>query len=201
MNNARPLSLNEVQNIFSQVLHDFIGHFTPFSAGMEILTDLQDPVWDLIQSAKNQMYAQINLIRFLFRQGIGTNKEAQSVLKTYMEHEKITINGCIRCFPKVTAGLALWLSKQVYGNSTPHLFIKESSISIQADHVRQDAQSEDKTLISGQSINSPREGYALYLFHLAYLENVCFSVKRNATHLSVQWEWAENNRPCKHPSK
>jgi len=201
MDTKRFLSITEVQYIFSQVLHDFISHFTPFSAGMEMLTSLQDPVWDLIQDAKNQMYAQINLIRFLFGQGAGTNKESQGVLKKYMEHENISITGSINCCPKLVCGLALWLSKQVYGHGPSFLFIGEKSASIQADHVRQDAQDEDNVLTSGTSIDSPKEGYALYLFHLAYLERLDLHVHRTATRLSVQWEQAENNKHCIHPSK
>lgn len=186
MNPEKCLSLNAVQNIFAQVLHDFISHFTPLSAGMEMLTSLQDPAWHVIQESKNQMYAQINLIRFLFGPGMGTNKEAQNLTKQYMEHTNISIDGSIGCYPKITAGLALWMSKQVYG-STSRLYIDNKGLSIQSEYVRQDA-AEDAALLTGQCIHSPRIGYALYLFHLTQMEKINLSVHRNPTHLSVQWE-------------
>ena len=184
------LSIKEVQNIFSQVLHDFISHFTPLSSGMEMITSLQDPIWTLIQSSKNKIYAQINLIRFVFGPGSSTNQEAQTLLKKYMEHMHISITGSIQCHPKIICGLSLWLSKNAYSHHPFRLHINEESISIHADHVRQDAKKEDIILMNGSAIDNPGEGYALYLFHLLRMEKIRLCAQRNTNHLTVHWSKA-----------
>jgi len=190
MESQHPLSIKEVQNIFAQVLHDFISHFTPLSSGMEMITSLQDPIWTLIQSSKNQIYAQINLIRFVFGPGSSTNQETQTLLKQYMEHMNVSITGSIQSHPKIVCGLSLWMTKNAYGHHPLRLCISKDSISIHADHVRQDAEKEDIILMHGSTIHNPREGYALYLFHLSCMEKIRLCVQRHSNHLTVHWSKA-----------
>ncbi len=183
-----PLSINALQHLVSQILHDLITHFTSFSLGVDHITSLQDPMWQTVHKAKNQMYEQINLVRYLFMSGMGVGKDAQALLHSYVAGINIEIKGTIDQHPRMTCGLAWWLSKQIYGSKTGQIVIQKNCLSIHADHVRQDVGNEDTILETGQPSANPREGVAWYVFHLASLADQSLSVHRQDRQLSIHWK-------------
>lgn len=182
-------SLDEIQLLFSQVLHDLISPFSSLSAGMDIVTHSQDEIWDLVNQAKHQLYIQLILSRCIFSYGEGSYAEGEKLIVQYAESLEIGIQGKMpEQIPlKLCVGLAFWLIKQAKprsdnilswekGNYLLHLSGSGVKKNLKEEHVLQD----------GALTQSPQESYAMYLYRLLRHYGYKANTNRTSDSLSLK---------------
>lgn len=158
-------SIQEVQFLVSQILHDFISHFTAISTGLDMPLHMAKEIFPMLLLSRQQLNAYLNVMRYLFSQGDGSDQTSTDMVTAYGDSLGITITGQAEKNHKIITGLTLWAIKQVQARSQTHISRTNYSIHIHSHSLKPELC--DVTVLLGtNTIKGPRDSLSAYLARL-----------------------------------
>lgn len=181
--------MKDTQFLLSQVLHDLISPFTSLSAGLDILSETNGEIWQLIKSSRDQLYNQLILFRFIFNYTEGSCEEAKQILFTFSSYANslgIKIEGDLSSLPKITICLGLWMIKQCRPRTGGTLYLDKSPYFLQlvSNYILPPTH-EENVLQNGASEQIIKESYAAYAYRLLLMYEKKASIQRTPESVSI----------------
>ena len=157
--------IQEIQFLVSQILHDFISHFTAISTGLDMPLHMAKEIFPMLLHSRQQLNAYLNVMRYLFSQGNGSDHSGTDMITAYGTSLGITITGHGEHHNKIITGLTLWAIKQVQARSQTRISRTNNTIHIDSPCLKPHLC--DVTVLLGQTnIKSPRDSLSAYLARL-----------------------------------
>jgi hypothetical protein len=167
MSNPMPKDalIQEIQFLVSQILHDFISHFTAISTGLDMPLHMAKEIFPMLLHSRQQLNAYLNVMRYLFSQGNGADHSGTDMMTAYGASLGITITGHSDRHNKIITGLTLWAIKQVQARSQTCISRTHHAIHIHSPCLKPNVF--DVSILLGQTnIKSPRDSFSAYLARL-----------------------------------
>ena len=156
--------IQEIQFLVSQILHDFISHFTAISTGLDMPLHMAKEIFPMLLHSRQQLNAYLNVMRYLFSQGNGSDS-GTDMITAYGTSLGITITGHCAHHNKIITGLTLWAIKQVQARSQTCISLTNDAIHIHSPCLKPHLC--DISVLLGQAnIKSPRDSLSAYLARL-----------------------------------
>ena len=155
----------EIQFLVSQILHDFISQFTAISTGLDMPLHMAKEIFPMLLHSRQQLNSYLNVMRYLFSQGDGADKQSTDMITTYGQSLGITITGHADRNSKIITGLTLWAIKQVQARSQTTIVRTYDRIHIRSNSL-QPKRCDVSVLLGEDSIKSPRDSLSGYLVRL-----------------------------------
>lgn len=166
----------EMQYLVSQILHDFISHFTAISTGLDMPVHMAPEIFPMLLQSRQQLNAYLNVLRYMFSQGDGSDRQGTDMITAYGHTLGIVILGHSSSHRKIITGLTLWAMKQVHGKSNTTITRQEKSIHMQSLALK--TQGLDTRVLFGQEpCTNPRDSFAAYVARLVEQEGVGLSIE------------------------
>jgi hypothetical protein len=157
--------IQEIQFLVSQILHDFISHFTAISTGLDMPLHMAKEIFPMLLHSRQQLNAYLNVMRYLFSQGNGSDHSGTDMITAYGTSLGISITGHSDHHSKIITGLTLWAIKQVQARSQTCVSRTNNAIHIHSPCLKPDLC--DISVLLGQTnIKSPRDSLSAYLARL-----------------------------------
>ncbi len=156
--------IQEIQFLVSQILHDFISHFTAISTGLDMPLHMAKEIFPMLVHSRQQLNAYLNVMRYLFSQGNGSDN-GTDMIAAYGSSLGITITGHSMHHNKIITGLTLWAIKQVQARSQTSISRTNDAIHIHSPCLKPDL-CDVSVLLGETNIKSPRDSLSAYLARL-----------------------------------
>ncbi|MBM3631633.1 MAG: hypothetical protein FJX00_01410 [Alphaproteobacteria bacterium] len=154
--------IQEIQFLVSQILHDFISHFTAISTGLDMPLHMAKEIFPMLLHSRQQLNAYLNIMRYLFSQGNGSDHSGTDMITAYGASLGITVTGHGEHHNKIITG---WAIKQVQARSQARISRTNNTIHIDSPCLKPHLC--DVTVLLGQTnIKSPRDSLSAYLARL-----------------------------------
>lgn len=192
------ISLKSQQFLISQIFHDLVSPLSSLFVGIELLSDSDQDVLQILNTSVNQTRSILMLFRSMFGYtNIGTNEGIQYI------HEYIKSNTSINFLCNVSCDktkspvqlfmiLCLWLSKQSMTKSGKMSFsISDSAIEGSLCDTKILAnRTEDAIILNKKTLSSsPKESYACYVASLLQENEMWAHITRNLDSISLKVEY------------
>ena len=171
----KPFSIEETQLLVSQILHDFISHFTAISTGLDMPLHMAKEIFPMLLHSRQQLNAYLNLMRFLFAQGDGDAQQGLDMVTMYGKSLGISIAGQAQPQSKIMAGLTLWAIKHLFIRNQSDITWGQSMVHIRGTPLS--IQTAEWGVLLGQSLcKTPRDSLSAYLAQLLYQKNMMLEI-------------------------
>jgi hypothetical protein len=175
--------ISSIQYLISQILHDCISPFTSLSAGIDFIALPPGEIGSLIHLAKDQLQSCLTLYRFIFSHGEGTIKESAQLIHQYGEAFQIQIQGTVMQFPKLTAALVLWLTKQCMQRNQAIIYL-EPVLQLQGSLIKPSL-SDEQVLQKGAQSVQLKDSFAHYIHQLLLAHHQTLTLERHTDTLQL----------------
>jgi len=164
----------EIQGLVSQILHDFISHFTAISTGLEMPVHMAKDIFPMLTQSRQQLNAYLNLMRYLFSQGEGADQQGTQMIVAYGDTLGIIIQGHSLHNCKLITGLTLWAMKLFQGRCQTIITREDNRICMLCPALKMPTH-EMNVLLNKEPCKSPRDSLSAYLSRLLHQEKLSVS--------------------------
>jgi hypothetical protein len=168
---------NEIQWLVSQIIHDFISHFTAISTGLDMPLHMATEIFPMLSQSRQQLNAYLNVMRFMFTQGESTDQNMGiKIVTAYGQSLGIAITGTVNENDKIMTGLTLWAMKHIHNKSQSLITLDKNSLHIQHSYVLTPNYDAD-VLLDNALCSSPKDSFSAYLSRLIHQKNLSVTIK------------------------
>jgi hypothetical protein len=164
-------SVGETQLLVSQILHDFISHFTAISTGLDMPLHMAKEIFPMLLQSRQQLNAYLNVMRFLFAQGDGDDQQGPEMVAQYANSMGVSITVQAQPEAKIMTGLTLWVIKHLFARNQTNITWGNRTLHVRSAALQMHTP-EWEVLLGNAPCKSPRDSFSAYLARLLNQKNI-----------------------------
>lgn len=168
-------TIGETQWLVSQILHDFISHFTAISTGLDLPIHMATEIFPILLQSRQQINAYLNVMRFLFSQGDGQDLQGPEKIIDYGNTMGVSINIGFPTHHKIMTGLTLWAIKRIFVRNQTDirwedrlLYVRSPSLAMQVPEIQ--------VLLGHTQCHNVKDSFSAYLARLIHQKKMFLEV-------------------------